>query len=250
MLSTTQNYESGTTALHAVHHQTSLHSLFCKQPFEHLTAGKALFFESDDAVDVFEILEGTLRIFRIIADGRRVITGFLYPNDIVGISLGGRYLYSAEAVTSVTLRRLSRRRFDAAVTESDHLRPQLFALVSDEMAAAQDQMVLLSSKNAEERLCSFLLATLRRQAAYSGNRTTLELPMGRQDIADYLGLTIETVSRTMTKLIGKGAIQIDGVAARNAITICRPVLLAQMAGDEDDRSREPRLTIVRGGRSH
>jgi CRP/FNR family transcriptional regulator len=245
-----QAINSGTPAIHPVNEAKGLDGLFHRQTPEHLTPGRSLFFEGDNAVDVFEVTAGTLRVFRMIADGRRVITGFLYPKDIIGVSLGGRYLYSAEAVSAVTVRRLSRRRFDAAVTENDHLRPQVFALVSDEMAAAQDQMVLLSSKNAEERLCSFLLAAVKRQAASKDNRTTIELPMGRQDIADYLGLTIETVSRTMTKLIGKGVVHIDSVTARHAITITRPVLLAQMAGDNDDRGHQPRLAIVHGGRSH
>ena len=245
-----QAFNNSTPTTHPVNDVKGLYGLFCKQTPEHLTPGRSLFFEGDNAVDVFEVNTGTLRIFRMIADGRRVITGFHYPNDIIGVSLGGRYLYSAEAVSAITVRRLSRRRFDAAITENDHLRPQVFALVSDEMAAAQDQMVLLSSKNAEERLCSFLFAATKRQAASKDNRTTIELPMGRQDIADYLGLTIETVSRTMTKLIGKGVVHIDSVSARHAITITRPVLLAQMAGDDDDREHQPRLAIVHGGRSH
>ncbi|MFB9949172.1 helix-turn-helix domain-containing protein [Rhizobium puerariae] len=209
----------------------SLHGLFSRQPAEHLAIGQSLFFEGDETRHVFEVVEGTLRIFRIISDGRRVITGFLYAGDIVGVSLKERYLYSAEAITPTKVRRLARRAFDDAVADSDELRPEVFSRVCDEMAAVQDQLVLLSSKTAEERLCTFLLRHLRRMIAGGNRETTIELPMTRQDMADYLGLTIETVSRTITKLIGKGVVNVTNPAARHFIKIEKPGMLAQLAGD-------------------
>jgi len=211
-----------------------LHSLFAKQSVEYLAPGQPLFFEGDEAKHVFEVTEGTLRVFRIISDGRRVITGFQHAGDIIGVSLKGDYLYSAEAITPAKIRRLARRQFDAAVINSDSLRPAVFARVCDEMAAAQDQMVLLSSKSAEERLCTFLLRYLRRAMAEGGAQPVVDLPMSRQDMADYLGLTIETVSRTITKLIGKGVLKVVDPAARHSIRIERPGMLAQLAGDDDD----------------
>lgn len=218
---------------------TILHEIFQKQPAEYLSPGKTLFLEGDDASHVFEVLDGALRIFKIISDGRRVITGFLYPGDFVGISLSNRYLYSAEAICGTTVRRLSRRQLDAAASESQRLRPAIFTVVSDEMAAAQDQMVLLSCKNAEERFCSFLLKFMRRNALPGERILSIELPMCRQDIADYLGMTIETVSRTVTKLIGRGALRIEDATVRHTITILKPVLLAQLAGDGDECDEEP-----------
>ena len=188
-----------------------LHGLFVKQPAECLSAGQALFFEGDEARHIFEVIEGTLRIFRIISDGRRVITGFLHAGDIIGVSLRSDYLYTAEAITPAKVRRLPRRQFDAAVLECDSLRPEMFARVCEEMAAAQDQMVLLSSKSAEERLCTFLLKYLRRAAAEGSKLSVIDLPMSRQDMADYLGLTIETVSRTLTSLQDEGLIALPSV---------------------------------------
>jgi CRP/FNR family transcriptional regulator len=117
------------------------------------------------------------------------------------------------------------------VQESEELRPQLFERVCDEMAAAQDQMVLLSCKSAEERLCTFLLKHLRRAAAKNGVQSMVALPMTRQDMADYLGLTIETVSRTITKLTNKGVL---GCVGRHSVKIIKPMLLAQLAGDDDE----------------
>ncbi len=211
-----------------------LHGLFAKQATEYLASGQALFFEGDEARHVFEVIEGTLRVFRIISDGRRVITGFLHAGDIVGVSIRNDYLYTAEAITTAKIRRLPRRQFEAAVAGSEGLRHDVFARVCDEMAAAQDQMVLLSSKSAEERICTFFQKYLRRALADGSLQPVVELPMSRQDMADYLGLTIETVSRTITRLIGKGVLNVLDPTARHSIRIERPGMLAQLAGDDDD----------------
>ena len=216
------SYEAGTP---------TLESIFCRQPAEKLEAGEALFWEGDQARHLFEITEGVLRIFKIIADGRRVITGFMYPGDLVGVSLKDRFLYSAEAVTAVKFRRFTRKSFQDEMNRCPHLRPLLFARLCDEMAAAQDQMVLLSRKSAEERLCSFFLLLMRRRSEHDRAAGIVQLPMTRLDIADYLGLTIETVSRTMTKLMGRGVVSASG---RHAIKIARPAQLALLAGDSDE----------------
>ncbi|HEX2146712.1 MAG TPA: helix-turn-helix domain-containing protein [Pseudorhizobium sp.] len=208
-----------------------LHSLFAKQPVESFSAGQILFFEGDVAKSVFEVVQGTLRILRILPDGRRVITGFLHAGDMLGISFKSHYIYTAEAIDQVIIRRLSRKVFQDEVANSAELRPAVFNQMSDEMAAAQDQMVLLSTKNAEERLCSFLLKELQRAIGTGTRESLVALPMTRLDIADYLGLTIETVSRTMTKLINKGVLTASG---RHAVKILRRGLLAQLAGDGDE----------------
>ena len=82
-----------------------LQGLFKKQPVEHLAGGQSLFFEGDAAKHLFEVVEGSLRIFKIISDGRRIITGFLHAGDVVGVSLKSHYLYSVEAVTDAKVRR-------------------------------------------------------------------------------------------------------------------------------------------------
>lgn len=220
----------------------SLEGLFGRLPLETVDSGAALFWEGDPATHVFAVVEGVLRIFKILSDGRRVITGFIYPGELVGISLKDRYLYSAEAVVPARLRRIARGRFQDEVNRAPDLRPQLFARLCDEMAAAQDQMVLLARKSAEERVASFLLLGLRRRTGGAVLPATIEMPMTRLDIADYLGLTIETVSRTMTKLATRGVIAAKG---RHAIAIRKAALLARLAGDDDgdeDAAMEPAYT--------
>jgi CRP/FNR family transcriptional regulator len=231
MFLTSYNRERSTANLLQQAEPETLSGLFSRQPVECLQPGQSIFFEGDEAKHVFEVAEGALRIFRIISDGRRVITGFVFEGDLLGVSLKGNYLYSAEAIVGTKIRRLTRRNFEAAVQESEELRPQLFERVCDEMAAAQDQMVLLSCKSAEERLCTFLLKHLRRAAAKNGVQSMVALPMTRQDMADYLGLTIETVSRTITKLTNKGVL---GCVGRHSVKIIKPMLLAQLAGDDDE----------------
>ncbi|MBW9062326.1 helix-turn-helix domain-containing protein [Rhizobium herbae] len=191
-------------------------------------AGSTLFWEGDPAANVFEVVAGVFRIVRVLNDGRRVITGFIYAGELLGASLRDRYLYSAEAVTQVTVRRFGRNRFQEEISRQPELREQLFSRLSDELAAAQDQMVLLSRKNAEERVCNFLLSTARRVTQTCPAMPIVELPMTRLDIADYLGLTIETVSRTMTKLTNRGVIV---AAGRHSVVIVKPVTLASLAGE-------------------
>jgi CRP/FNR family transcriptional regulator len=208
----------------------SLRSLFGGQPLETFETGMAIFWEGDDARHVFEVVEGVLRVFRILSDGRRVITGFLYPGDLLGVSLKDHYLYTAEAVTRTKLRRYEHGRFQDEINRSPELRPQLFACLCDEMAAAQDQMVLLARKSAEERVASFLLVIARRLGGEQ-KHPVVEIPMTRLDMADYLGLTIETVSRTMTRLTNCGVI---APSSRHAIVVRRLGQLAVLAGEADD----------------
>jgi len=206
----------------------TLQGLFSRQPIEKFEAGTAVFWEGDEADHVFEVVEGVLRIYKILGDGRRVITGFMYPGDLIGVSLKDRYLYTAEAVTRIQVRRFARQRFQEEINRSPELRPQLFARLCDEMAAAQDQMVLLARKSAEERVCSFLLLISRRLDRDGQAQRVVEVPMTRLDMADYLGLTIETVSRIMTRLTSRGVISPSG---RHAIIVRKSDRLTTLAGE-------------------
>jgi CRP/FNR family transcriptional regulator len=217
----------------------SLASVFSDKPIEQFAAGSPLFWEGDKAKHVFEVVEGVLRIFKILNDGRRAITGFLYPGDLVGVSMRDVYLYNAEAVTPVKVRRFASIAFQEAINLSPELRPQLFAKLCDEMASAQDQMVLLSRKNAEERICTFLLMLAKRMSRNNNLSMDIEIPMSRLDMADYLGLTIETVSRTITSLIGRGIIT---QAGRHDISIKKLDTILRLAGhvDADEPKSTPR----------
>jgi CRP/FNR family transcriptional regulator len=209
----------------------TLNCIFAAQVAERLEPGEALFWQGDAANYVFEIVSGALRTVRVLSDGRRVITGFLFAGDVVGVSLKDRYLTTVEAIAPTRVRRLARRRFDEEVERSATLRPQLLSRLCDEMTAAQDQVMLLARKTAEERVASFLLALARRGGDGCSCGAVVALPMTRLDMADYLGLTIETVSRIMTRRTGRGIIAATG---RHEISVRRPAALAALAIDDEE----------------
>lgn len=202
----------------------TLSSLFRERPVEKFAAGGAIFWEGDPAKHIFEVVEGTLRAFRILGDGRRVIMGFLRKGDVLGVSVRDRYLYTVEAITPVELRRFARHHFESESARDPHLKEQLFSRLCDEMAAAQDQMALISRRSADEKVAGFLLLMARTQGQHP--YMVLDLPMTRLDIADYLNMTIETVSRTITKLAGSGVIATVG---RHSIALLKVDALVALA---------------------
>jgi CRP/FNR family transcriptional regulator len=165
-------------------------------------AGETLFSEGDDADGIYEVVTGMLRLYKLLPDGRRQITGFLGAGQILGLAPEGTHVYSAEAINDVTLCRYPRAGFERLIDEVPGLARRLLAVTSHELRAAQDQMLLLGRKAAAEKVASFLLLMADQQ----GSDDEIALPMGRSDIADYLGLTTETVSRTFTKLKTEGLI--------------------------------------------
>ena len=181
---------------------------------------ETLFCEGDSTDAVYVILSGTVRCCKVLADGRRQIIGFYQAGDLLGLSLGEDHLYSAEGVTTVRLRRMGVTQLDSLLDERPQLRRRLFSIAASELAAAQKQMLLLGRKTARERICTFLLS---RAGSAAG---TVELPMSRTDIADYLGLTIETVSRTLSQLRSAGLIRMQGL---NSIELADPERLYDMA---------------------
>ncbi len=163
-------------------------------------AGHTLFAEGDKADTLYNVTAGTMKLYKLLPDGRRQITGFLLPGDFMGLSVNEVYAYSAEAVTPVTLCRFPRKRMEALLEEFPKMQRRLFSMASNELAAAQDQMLLLGRKTAKEKICSFLLMLSQRAQRRGHKENPVHVPMSRADIADYLGLTTETVSRTFTQL--------------------------------------------------
>jgi CRP/FNR family transcriptional regulator len=210
----------------------SLSDIFQFSSTETISPGKTICWEADKANHLFQVVEGVVRIQRIIGEGRRVITAFLFAGDLIGAALQEIYLFTAEAVNECKIRRVSRKSFHDEVARSERLRPEYIALLSQEMAAAHEQMVLLSKKNAEERLCSFVVRLAERSPV---KKETLSIPMNRQDIADYLGLTIETVSRTISKLAARNILSPVG---RHDLKIASYEKLVCLSGNSDDFSEE------------
>lgn len=174
----------------------------------HYDAGETVVFECDVAASVFSLTGGLLRLSKLLPDGRRQIAGFLFPGDFLGITMEEEHAFTAEAVAPSTLCRFPRARFDEFVVAHPSLERRLYAVAAHELAAARQQLVLLGRKTATERVASFLLMLANR--CCSAPQVEVTLPMSRTDIADYLGLRIETVSRELTGLKTSRIIRLTG----------------------------------------
>lgn len=163
-----------------------------------------VFSEGDAAGSVFRVMSGMVRLYKMLPDGRRQIIGFLQAGDMMGLAFAAQYLYTAETVTATTIQRIPRLELDAMMDAQPTFARKLLSATTSELMAAQDQMVLLGRKTAAEKVATFLLRLSDRK----GGEQTIDLPMGRSDIADHLGLTTETVSRTLTKLKSSRLIRI------------------------------------------
>ncbi|NNG04341.1 MAG: helix-turn-helix domain-containing protein [Inquilinus sp.] len=171
-------------------------------------AHRTIFSEGEDADSVFNVTSGTVKLYKLLPDGRRQITGFLFTGDYIGLSMHERYAYTAETVTPTSLCHFPRRQMDALLKEFPKLQQRLFSMASNELEAAQDQMLLLGRKTAKEKVASFLLGLSWRLSRRGQKENPVPVPMSRSDIADYLGLTTETVSRTFTALKSQGVIRL------------------------------------------
>jgi len=185
-----------------------LQSMACASETVTAQPGQALFHEGDPNPFVFNVVDGAVKLYRLLPDGRRQITGFLFQGDFLGLGGRGASSFTAEALTPLNACRFRRNDFDQLLNALPALEHRLVALAGDELMAAQEQIVLLGRKTARERLASFLTRLAERQVQLGGPEGHVHLPMTRLDIADYLGLTIETVSRVFTQFKTSGLIKL------------------------------------------
>ena len=164
-----------------------------------LAPRQALFAQDDEATAVYNVTDGAIRLSRLLPDGRRHVMGFAQIGDFLGLALPERFGVTAEALGPATLCRFERGAFKTLVADKPHLLQHLHERAGYELTLAHDQMMLLGRRTAEEKVALFLVGLRKRYARIGHDSVTLELPMGRQDIADHLGLTIETVSRMLTR---------------------------------------------------
>jgi CRP-like cAMP-binding protein len=176
-----------------------------------------IFGENEPADYLYKLIGGAIRTYKILSDGRRQIGGFYLPGDVFGLEFGDEHTQSAEAITDAKILVIKRSALTALAERDAGIAHELYALTARELRRAQDRIVLLI-KSAQERVVSFLLEMAER--APSGD--AVELPMSRQDIADYLGLTIETVSRTLTGLESDNTIELPN--SRRVVLRNRPAL--------------------------
>ena len=158
--------------------------------------GDELFGEGDTAEFFYKVVSGTVRTCKLLSDGRRQVDAFHLPGDIFGLENGDEHRFTAEAVDDVVALAYRRSRFTSLVHDDPSFGDQLMSAMIQSLDRAHDHMVLLGRKTAQEKIATFLLDMSSRLA--KGDR--FDLPMQRTDIADHLGLTIETVSRTLTQM--------------------------------------------------
>jgi CRP/FNR family transcriptional regulator len=168
---------------------------------------QTIFYEEDPAEHVYELIEGVLKLYKLMPDGRRQITGFAYPGDYIGLSWHGCYVYTTEAITPAKLTRYPRTKFERLADEIPAIGARLLSLANTELVSAQTKILWLGRKTATEKVTSFLLWLSDLNQERGKDPEWLDLPMQRGDIADYLGLTKETVSRTFSHLQRIGAIK-------------------------------------------
>jgi len=160
-----------------------------------------LFFEGDAAEFYYKVVKGAVRSCKVLADGRRHIGDFFFAGDFIGLDAGDSYTFAADAVMPTTLIRYQRRKLDALAANDPRIAKSFVEIMRNSLSAAHGRMAVLGRMNAMERIASFLLDLADR-----GEDSRVELPMTRTDIADYLGLTMETVSRAFSRLKSEGVI--------------------------------------------
>lgn len=162
-----------------------------------------IYGEDEPADYLYKVVSGAVRTYKLLNDGRRQIGAFYLPGDVFGLECGSVHALSAEAISDTKVLVIKRSALVALANRDNAVASELWAITARELQRAQGHVLALI-KTAEERVVGFLLEMVAR--ASGGNQ--VELPMSRQDIADYLGLTIETVSRTMTHLESAAAIEL------------------------------------------
>jgi len=171
-------------------------------------ARESVFGEQEITTSVFSVLDGVIRLYKLLPDGRRQVVRFALPGDFLGMHASDRYSFSADAIGSVTVCQYDNAPFGRFIEDKPHLLRRINELAVRELNQARDHMVLLGRRSAEGKVAAFLLGWRERLASLNDTSDTVPLPMNRQDIADYFGSTISTVSRTFTKLERDGIIEI------------------------------------------
>jgi CRP-like cAMP-binding protein len=191
----------------------------------------AVFAEGDPARSWYRLLSGSLRVFRVLRDGRRHISEFVFPGQFFGFESGDVHSQGAEAIEPASVIAYSCERIEQRLAQDAGARQAIRTLLMDQLAAAQERIMLLGRLNATGRLAAFLLVMAQRRSKLNPLGYVAELPMSRLDIADYLGLTVETVSRLFTALRGRGAIRL---ATANRVEILDPGALEAESGGTID----------------
>jgi len=189
--------------------EAELEKLFAAGTEVTLQRGQTLFTEGDAAAYLYSISGGSMMVYKMTRDGRRQITGFLYDGDLLGLVNDGKYAYSAEAISSCKLFAYPLSETEAFVQRYPQVERRLGRITRQELVENQEQMLLLGRKSARERVASFLLKLLRQAKDRGKEAGAIHIPMTREMIGDYLGLTTETVSRVLSAFGREKIISVD-----------------------------------------
>lgn len=192
-----------------------------------LSAGQTVMWEGDDSTVVANVIEGTLKLATSTGDGREQIVGVVYASDFIGRPFGARTPHSVTALTDARLCLFPRGAFDGFARNHGELQHRLLQRTLDDLDRTRSWMLLLGRKNAREKVATFLLDMARRLGG--DEEGTIELPLSRQQIADILGLTIETVSRQMTDMKRQGIIALVGRRGVRLLDVDRLDAMAEAA---------------------
>ena len=174
-----------------------------------IEAKEHIFAEGDKKVFVYMVVTGAVCLYKVLPDGRRQVIDFALPGDLIGLGTGALETFNAQATVATRVRCLPVAQLQKLATQDSQLAMRLYDAVSRELSAMRDHLICVGQRSAIERVVSFLLALSERNESKGRDPLTIELPMTRTDIGDFLGLTIETVSRTFSKLKALGMIEID-----------------------------------------
>jgi len=192
---------------------------------------QCLFHEDDPTRFVYNLTRGTLKLYQLLPDGRRQIVGFVHAGDFLGLGTDTAHAFTAEAVEAAEYCRFAREPFARFLDGHRGLARELYLTAAQDLAEAREQMTVLGRKRADERLATFLLELSDRMPPPRARPEVVRLAMNRTDIADYLGLTKETVCRAFTALRKAGLI---GLVPGHGVELIRRRGLEALAGGDPD----------------
>jgi CRP/FNR family transcriptional regulator len=209
----------------------SLDAHIARAPMRSVEAKEHIFTEGDRRSHLYRVETGAICLYKVLADGRRQVLGFAYPGDLVGLGPLGEHQFNAQATKPSRLRSLPWSTVQQVARHDPGLGIELYEMISQELAAAHDLLLTTGQRTAVERVAAFLLAMSRRSERRGGHAAFVDLPMTRSDIGDFLGLTIETVSRTFTKLRQQGVIDLAQSTRVHILDTRTLERLAESGGD-------------------
>jgi len=198
-----------TPARHSAQGTLTFEDRIANAPVRMIEAKEHLFNEGDTRTHVYQIESGAICLYKVMPDGRRQVLNIALPGDLIGLGSVSEHAFNAQATKHTRVRCMAASALHKLASEDGHFGLKLYEAISLELAASRELLLTVGQRSAMERVASFLLALSRRNARNGERTDAIKLPMTRADIGDFLGLTIETVSRTFTKLKLQGLIELD-----------------------------------------